>query len=62
MVKKEGNFPYNISDFEKKADKYFPNEDIVVGAMDGVDEEIIQAFFSNVMDYEMAHIDEHERK
>ena len=32
MVRKEGNFPYNISDFEKKAEKYFPNENIVVGA------------------------------
>ncbi len=62
MVKKEGKFPYDISEFEKKAEKYFPNENIMVGAMEGVDEEIVQAFLSNVMDYEIAHIDEHKRE
>lgn len=54
MVRKVGNFPYNISKFEKDAEKLFPNEDIIVGAMDGANEEIIQNFLDNVLKYEIA--------
>ena len=45
MVRKEGNFPYNISKFEKETERLFPNENIIVGAMEGADEELIQNFF-----------------
>ena len=53
MIRKVGNFPYNISKFEKEVEKLFPNEDIVVGAMDEADEEIIQQFFEDVLKYEI---------
>lgn len=54
MVIKEGNFPYNISKFEKEAERLFPNEKIIVGAMDGADEELIQNFLNDVLEYEIA--------
>ena len=56
MVIKQGNFPYDISDFTKKADKLFPNEDIVVGVVDEslCSEEIMQQFLNNVLEYEIA--------
>jgi len=54
MVKKEENFPYDISKFEKEAERLFPNENIIVGAMDGADEELIQSFFDDVLEYEKA--------
>lgn len=44
MVIKEGNFPYDISKFEKEAEILFPNEKIIVGAIDEADEELIQSF------------------
>ena len=53
MVRKIGNFPYDISKFEKETEKLFPNEDIVVGAMNEADEGIIQQFFENVLKYEI---------
>lgn len=52
MVRKEGNFPYDISKFEKEA-RLFPNENIIVGAMDGANEEIIQNFLDDVLKYEI---------
>lgn len=54
MVRKVGNFSYNISKFEKETEKLFPNEDIIVGAMDGANEEIIQNFLDGVLKYEIA--------
>ena len=54
MVRKEGNFPYDISKFEKEAERLFPNQNIIVGAMDGADEELIQSFFDDVLQYEKA--------
>lgn len=54
MVRKVGNFPYNISKFEKDTEKLFPNEDIIVGAMEGANEEIIQNFLDDVLKYEIA--------
>ena len=62
MVKKEGNFPYNISKFEKEAEKLFPNENIIVGAMDGADEELIQNFLNDVLEYEKAERNLNDRK
>ncbi len=53
MVIKQGKMPYDISEFEKKAEKYFPNSEIYVGAKDGVDERIIQSFLENVINYEL---------
>lgn len=53
MIRKVGNFPYNISKFEKETEKLFPNEDIIVGAMDRVNEEIIQNFLDDVLKYEI---------
>jgi len=61
MVRKVGNFPYNISRFEKEAEKLFPNEDIIVGAMDGANEEIIQNFLDDVLKYEMAEKNSNNR-
>ena len=62
MVRKEGNFPYNISKFEKEAEKLFPNENIIVGAMDGADEELIQSFLNDVLEYEKAERNLNDRK
>lgn len=45
MITKIGNFPYDISKFEKEAERLFPNEKIIVGAMDETNEELIQNFF-----------------
>ena len=53
MIRKIGNFPYDISKFEKEAKELFDDEDIIVGAIDGVDEAIIQKFFDDVLDYEI---------
>lgn len=53
MIRKIGNFPYDISKFEKEAKKLFGDEDIIVGAIDGVDEAIIQKFLDDVLDYEI---------
>lgn len=49
MVRKEGNFPYDISKFEKEAERLFPNENIIVGSMDEADEELIQNFLDDVL-------------
>lgn len=54
MVIKEGKFSYDISKFEKEAERLFPNENIIVGAIDGVDEKIIQNFLEEVLEYEIA--------
>lgn len=54
MIRKIGRFPYDISKFEKEAEKLFHDEDIIVGAMDGVNEEIIQNFLEDVLKYEIA--------
>lgn len=62
MVKKEGNFPYDISKFEKEAERLFPNENIIVGAMDGADEELIQSFLDDVLKYEIAERNSNDRK
>ena len=62
MIKKEGNFPYNISKFEKEAEKLFPNKNIIVGTMDGADEELIQSFLDDVLEYEKAERNINERK
>ena len=62
MVIKEGNFPYDISKFEKEAEKLFPNENIIVGAMNGADEKIIQSFLNDVLEYEKAERNLNERK
>ena len=53
MIRKIGNFPYDISKFEKEAKKLFGDEDIIVGAIDGADEAMIQKFLNDVLDYEM---------
>ena len=53
MIRKIGNFPYDISKFEKEAKKLFGDEDIIVGAIDGADEAIIQKFLDDVLDYEI---------
>lgn len=62
MVIKEGNFPYDISKFEKEAERLFPNESILVGAMDGADEELIQNFLNDVLEYEKAERNLNDRK
>lgn len=62
MVRKEGNFPYNISKFEKETERLFPNENIIVGAMNGADEKIIQSFLNDVLEYEKAERNLNERK
>ena len=62
MVRKEGNFPYDISKFEKEAERLFPNENIIVGAIDEADEELIQSFLNNVLEYEKAERNLNERK
>ena len=62
MVRKEGNFPYDISKFEKEAERLFPNEKIIVGAMDGADEELIQNFLNDVLEYEIANRNSNDRK
>ncbi|MFR1441547.1 MAG: hypothetical protein ACLURX_02165 [Clostridia bacterium] len=54
MIRKIGRFPYDISKFEKEAEKLFHDEDIIVGAMDGVNEELIQNFLEDVLKYEIA--------
>ena len=54
MIRKIGRFPYDISKFEKEAEKLFHDEDIIVGAMDGVNEEFIQNFLEDVLKYEIA--------
>ncbi len=53
MIRKIGKFPYDISKFEKESKELFDDEDIIVGAMDGADEKIIQKFFDNVLNYEI---------
>lgn len=53
MIKKIGNFPYDISKFEKEVKELFDDEDIIVGAIEGADEAIIQKFFDDVLDYEI---------
>ena len=53
MIRKIGNFPYNISKFEKETEKLFPNEDVLIGAIDEADEGIIQQFFENILEYEI---------
>lgn len=62
MVIKEGNFPYDISKFEKEAERLFPNEKIIVGAIDEADEELIQSFFDDVLKYEIAERNLNNRK
>ena len=62
MVIKEGNFPYDISKFEKEAERLFPNEKIIVGAMDEADEELIQNFLNDVLEYEIANRNSNDRK
>ena len=52
MIRKIGNFPYDISKFEKEAKELFDDEDIIVGAIDGADEAIIQKF-DDVLAYEI---------
>ena len=54
MIRKIGRFPYDISKFEKEAEKLFHDEDIIVGAMDGVNEELIQNFLEDVLKYVIA--------
>lgn len=54
MIRKIGRFPYDISKFEKETEKLFHDEDIIVGAMDGVNEELIQNFLEDVLKYEIA--------
>ena len=54
MIRKIGRFPYDISKFEKEAEKLFHDEDIIVGARDGVNEELIQNFLEDVLKYEIA--------
>ncbi len=53
MIRKIGNFPYDISKFEKESKELFDDEDIIVGAMDGADEGIIQKFLDDVLNYEI---------
>ena len=53
MIRKIGNFPYDISKFEKEAKELFGDEDIIVGAIDWADEVIIQKFLDDVLDYEI---------
>lgn len=53
MIRKIVYFPYDISKFEKEAERLFPNENIIVGAMDEADEELIQNFFEDVLEYEI---------
>ena len=62
MVIKQGKFQYNISEFESKAEKFFPNSNIYVGAKEGVDEEVIQAFFESVMNYEIANAESDKKQ
>ena len=62
MVIKEGKFPYDISKFEKEAERLFPNENIIVGAMDDADEELIQDFLNDVLEYEIAERNLNKRK
>ncbi len=56
MVIKQGKMPYDISEFEKKAEKYFSNSEIYVGAKDGVDDRTIQSFLENVINYEFEQV------
>ena len=53
MIRKIGNFPYDFSKFEKETKELFGDEDIIVGAIDGADEAMIQKFLNDVLDYEM---------
>lgn len=62
MVRKEENFSYDISKFKKEAERLFPNENIIVGAMDGADEELIQNFLNDVLEYEKAERNLNNRK
>ena len=62
MVRKEENFPYDISKLKKEAERLFPNENIIVGAMDGADEELIQNFLNDVLEYEKAERNLNNRK
>ena len=62
MVIKEGKFPYDISKFEKEAERLFPNENIIVRAIDEADEELIQSFLNNVLEYEKAERNLNDRK
>ena len=62
MVIKEENFQYDISKFEKEAERLFPNQNIIVGAMEGADEELIQNFLNDVLEYEKAERNLNDRK
>ena len=62
MVIKEENFLYDISKFEKEAERLFPNENIIVGAIDEADEELIQNFLNDVLEYEKAERNLNDRK
>lgn len=62
MVIKEGKFPYDISKFEREAERLFPNEKIIVGAIDEADEDLIQSFFDDVLEYEKAERNLNDRK
>lgn len=53
MIRKIGNFPYDISKFKKEAEELFEDEDIIVGAMEGSNEDLIQKFFDDVLNYEI---------
>ena len=52
MIRKIGNFPYDISKFEKESKEIFGDEEIIVGAMNGADEKLIQNFLDGVLGYE----------
>ena len=56
MIKKVGNFPYDISKFEKESKEIFGDEEIIVGAMDGANEKLIQNFLEGVLEYESKDI------
>ena len=62
MVRKEGKFSYDISKFEKETERLFPNENIIVGAIDGADEKLIQNFLNNVLEYEKTEKKINKRK
>ena len=62
MVIKEENFLYDISKFEKEAERLFPNENIIVGAIDEADEQLIQNFLNDVLEYEKAERNLNDRK
>ena len=66
---KEKSFEDVIQEIEKEqkvsrkeAERLFPNEKIIVGAMDGADEELIQNFLNDVLEYEIAERNLNKRK